>query len=293
MSEPAPFPASVSYLSGSREDGTINMTEGDVTRDLQFLTGSRHRAAILDELSDEPLRPTDLCDRVDATRTTIQRILAGFRERTWVEKRDGRYRATITGRRINDRYGALRTTVERAERFAPLATHLGEFDEPLPPAAFETGTITAASDQDPLAAVDRIVEWIEECEGDHLRTTTPIVTRSFNEAVAALLEAGAISVEMVIDHGVLERSAAEFEEALDRGRAHDLVSVGVAPDPLSDGVMVRDDCAGIVAYDETNNVRAVLESEDDAVVAWAQEQFEAIQSRSQPLAEILSEANGD
>jgi len=264
------------------------MTDEDVTRDIQFLTGSRHRPALLDALSEEPLRPTELCDRIDATRTTIQRILAGFRDRSWVEKRDGRYRATITGRRIADRHRRLATTVERADRFAPLAAHFDGFDTAVPPEAFETGTITSASEQDPLAAIDRVIEWLEASDGDHVRTVTPIVTRSFNATVAPLLEAG-LSVEMVIDEGVLERSATEFEAALDRSQQHDGVSVSVAPAPLTDGVMVRGDSAGIAAYDETNNLRALLESDDDAFVTWANAQFEAIQSRSRPLADILSD----
>jgi len=264
------------------------MTDEAVTQDLQFLTGSRHRGRILEELCDEALRPTELCDRVDATRTTIQRILAGFRERTWVEKRDGRYRATVTGRRIDERYRALRTTVERADRFAPLATHLGELGAHLPPEAFETGRITAASDQDPLAAVDRIVEWLEASDGGHIQTATPIVARSFNETVASLLEDD-LRVDMVIDRGVLEQSATAFETALERGQDHDQVSVSVAPEPLADGLMVRDDSAGIAGYDETNNVRAVLVSEDEAVISWARERFETIESRSRPLRDVLSE----
>lgn len=266
------------------------MTDEDVIRDLQYLTGSRHRPAILSALSREPLRPAELCDRVEATRTTVQRILAGFRERAWVEKRDGRYRATITGRRVVDRQQELATTVERADRFAPLATHLDGFAEPLPSAAFETGTLTAASDQQPLAAIDRVIEWLRASEGDHVQTVTPIVARSFNESVAPLLESG-LSVDMVIDEGVLERSAAQFERALDRSREHDGVSVSVSPEPLTDGVMVRTDSAGIAAYDETNNLRALLESDDPSVVEWTRERFEAIESRSRPLAEALSEVS--
>lgn len=264
------------------------MSDDERIRDLQFLTGSRHRGAMLAELCEEPLRPTELCDRVDATRTTVQRILAGFRERTWVEKVDGAYRATMTGRRVDERYRALRETVERADRFAPLARHLDPFDEPLPPAAFEHGTVTAATDGDPLAAVDAVVEWIEESDGGHVQTTTPIVTHTFNETVAGLLSDG-LTVDMVIDENVLERSATEFEGALERGQRHDQVSVSVLPEPLSDGLVVREDAAGIVAYDETNNVRAILESDDQRVVEWVRERFEATRARARPLAAVLSE----
>ena len=264
------------------------MTDREVMSDLQFLTGSRHRATILAALSEEPLRPTELCDRVEATRTTVQRILAGFRERTWAEKIDGRYRATLTGRRVHERYRTLWETVERADRLAPLATHLDPFDEPLPAEAFERGTITEATEQEPLAAVDRIVEWLRDSQGDHIETTTPIVANTFNETVSRLLETE-LSVEMVIDENVLERSMTDFETALERGQTHECVDVWVAPEPLTDGLMVRSDRAAVVAYDETNNVRAVLESDDETVVEWGRRQFERTKDRARPLADVLSE----
>ena len=264
------------------------MTDDEVMRDLQFLTGSRHRGSILAELCEESLRPSALCDRVDATRTTVQRILAGFRERAWVEKVDGEYRATMTGRRIEQQYRSLRATAERADQFAPLARHLEPFDEPLPPAAFEDGTLTAATDGNSLAAVDRLVEWLEASDGSHVQTTTPIVADTFNETVAGLLSDG-LTVDMVIDENVLERSASQFQTALQRGQNHEGVTVSVVSEPLNDGLMVRDGGAGVVAYDETNNVRAILESEDASVEAWARDRFEATKARARPLAAVLSD----
>lgn len=262
--------------------------EGTIQRDVEFLTGSGHRSTVLAQLCAEPMRPADLCDRVEATRTTIQRILAGFRDRSWVEKRDGCYHATVTGHRVNERFQELRTAVEQAHTFAPLASDLSDLDEQLPPEAFETGTVTPATDQEPLAAVDRIVEWLREDPTAHVQTFTPIVARSFNETVAEMLATG-LTVEMVIDEGVLERSAAQFQQALERGRDHGGVSVSVAPAPLEDGLMVRSDSAAVAAYDESNNVRALAESGDDAVIEWATERFEQVQSRAVPLSDVLSD----
>lgn len=264
--------------------------EEAIQDDVQFLTGSHHRAAILDVVCDEPLRPTDVCDRVAVTRTTVQRVLSGFVDRQWVQKRDGRYRATVTGYRVNGQYQTLRTVVGRADTLAPLAGHLDEIGDDLPAAAFESGTVTAASDQNPLAAVDRVVEWFTERREAHLRVVTPIVARTFNETVAGLLE-GELSIDIVIDEDVLERSAAEFETALERSKIHESVSTFVHDEPLSAGLLIGPDSGALVAYDETNNVRGLVESADEEFRTWLADRFERIKSRSRPLAAVLSETD--
>lgn len=263
------------------------MTRDDVHGDVQFLTGSPQRGAVLRELCEAPARPSDLCERVDATRTTVQRILAGFCERDWVVKRDGRYRATGTGRRVADRYAALREEVARAREFGPVAVHLGDVAADLPEAAFE-GEVTAATDRDPLAAVDRLVEWFGNAEGDRVRAVSPIVAQSFNRVAADLIRSGT-EIEYVIDPEVLERSAADFETELEQGVEHEMIRMRVHPESLSYGLLVGASDVMLGAYDEDNNLRATLESSDPEVVEWATERFEALWTAARPLPDVLAD----
>ena len=128
------------------------MQDDDVAfGDVQFLTGSPQRRNVLKALCEEPARPHELCADIDATRTTIQRILAGFRERQWVVKYDGDYRPTVTGRRICQQYEALLGELRLAREFGPLAAHLGPVANDLPIEALERGQLTVSDEGSPLA----------------------------------------------------------------------------------------------------------------------------------------------
>jgi predicted transcriptional regulator len=265
------------------------MTEGpDDTafEDCQFLTGSPQRFAVLARLEERAARPTDLCDTVDATRTTIQRILAGFSERQWTVKRDGEYQLTVTGKRVFDRYRALLDEAERARAVGPLAAHLGPLATDLPVDLLDPDRLTTSSEQNPLAAIDRFTDWLGDVDGD-LRAISPIVTSVFNDIAADLLETGT-RIEFIIDHSVLERSASDFSTALERSVEHENIQTHVHDTPLDIGLALDRSRVCLAAYDDRNNVRAIAESGAPAVYSWADETFEQYKDRSEPLAAVLS-----
>ncbi len=257
--------------------------------DIQFLTGSPHRRAVLDALCDEPARPHELCAGIDATRTTIQRILAGFLERQWVVKRDGDYRATVTGRRVCEQYRALHEEATRARRFGPLAAHLGPAANDLPVAALEGGRLTVSEEGDPLAALSRFTEWLRAVEGD-MHAISPVVARPFNEIGAELLS-GDTRIEFVIDSAVLEQSKANYESELALGADHDQMAIHVHEDPLSFGVAVDDERCCVIAYDDGNNLKAMLEAGRGDLYDWTTEVFERHRERSVPLSRLYDEGN--
>lgn len=252
--------------------------------DVQYLAGSPARHEILATLCEEPLRPADLTDRVDVTRTTVQRVLAGFSERRWVHKRGGSYEPTVGGRRVVDRYESLLDTAEQARHLGPLATHLGSAVDELPAAAFD-GEITVATDSAPLAPVDHVVERLRELETDEILVVSPIVSGVFNRAGAEIIECG-IGFRMVIDESVLEQSKEAFPEALRRAHEADAVTVAVSSEQLEVGLVVVDHVVFIGAYDGDGNLRAVLESENESVVEWGRERYEGLEDRCRSLASV-------
>ncbi|WP_254279959.1 helix-turn-helix transcriptional regulator [Haloarcula marina] len=258
----------------------------DAFGDVQFLTGSPQRFSVLSTLADTPARPCELCEQVDATRTTIQRILAGFREREWVVKHDGDYRLTVTGRDVYHRYRSFVAGVEQAQTFGPIATCLGSVADELPASALENADITVSSDGNPLAALDRFTEWFRNVEND-IYAVSPIVAKPFNEVGAELLQSG-ISIEFVIDERVLEQSEESFMGDLTHGLEHEEITMYVHDERLSFGFIVDGERCCVAGYDERNNMRAILETRGDAVVEWAMDAFERRRQRAQPLQNLYS-----
>ncbi|MFA9515648.1 helix-turn-helix transcriptional regulator [Halopenitus sp. H-Gu1] len=262
-------------------------TPKEVHGDVRYLAGSPGRIAILRVLREEPLRPAEITRRVDSTRTTVQRVLAGFRERCWVCEHNATYQLTPTGEQVYAAYEELLAAAERAREFAPLASHLTSLPEGPPPEAFAAGELTVATSSDPLAPVEDLLDRFEDARGTHVRSISPIVTRTFNEAALDLLETGA-TIELVIDERVLTASAENFPVAFDRAREREDITVQIHPDPLSAGLLAFEGTTCVVAYDDQNALRAILACEDEPTVAeWATDWFERLWQRSQPLAEAV------
>lgn len=255
-------------------------------RDARYLAGSPVRIAVLRELAAEPLRPAALTERVDATRTTVQRILAGFRERDWVRKADAQYRLTATGDRVRAAYENLLAEVDRAREVGPLVANVDAFEAGLPQAALEAGEVTVADDRDPFAPVDRFLDVFADAAGGHVRAVSPIVSRAFNEAAADLLEAGT-TIDLVIDREVLAASESDFEPALRRAIDDGSVSVYVHPESVETGLCAFADTACLAAYDDGNNMRALLSSESPVVRDWVNDRIDEVAERSRPLEVVV------
>ena len=262
------------------------MTAEDGHDGAQYLAGSPVRVAILRALREEPRRPAEVTDAVDATRTTVQRILAGFRERNWVVKRDAAYRVTPTGRRVHDAYESLLTEVERGERYGRFAAGVERVGADFPSGGIPNSDLTVASDQNPLAAVDRLTELLRERRGTEIRAVSPVVIQQFNEAAAGALDDGA-SVQLIIDRDVADASMSEFEPATDRALDDDDAEVFVSAEPIEYGLFRRGDVACVTTYDERNNPRCVLESTDQTVVDWVDETFVALRESATRLSTVV------
>jgi predicted transcriptional regulator len=253
--------------------------------DVQFLTGSPHRHTVLSALCDETARPSELCEDIDATRTTIQRILAGFRERQWVVKHDGDYRATVTGQLVCERYESLYEAVTRAQNFGSLAANLGPIADDLPPSALERGQLTVSRDGNPLAVLSRFTEWLETVEGE-FHAISPVVAQPFNDIGAELLSEDT-TIEFVIDSAVLEQSQANYESALEFGLNHDQMTIYVHEPNLDIGVAFDDERCCVVAYDDDNNLKALLEGGESELYEWTTALFERYRDRAVPLTELI------
>ena len=276
--------------TGNASDGAGNASaysRVDAAHDgAQYLAGSPARVALLRALRTEPRRPAALTDAVDATRTTVQRILAGFRDRNWVIKRDGAYHVTSSGRRVHDAYEELLDEIACVDRYGSFVAEIERFAPEFPASALDSGTLTVADDRDPLAAVDRVVELLHEGRGSEIRSASPIVTQQYNEAAAAALDVGS-RIELLIDEGVLSASVADFEPETARALEDDAADVYVTDEPIRYGLFRCGAVASVVAHDDRNSPICVLESTDSTVVEWVDERYSELKADAVPIAELL------
>lgn len=256
--------------------------------DIQFLTGSPKRRNILSALCDKPARPSELCGEIDATRTTIQRILAGFLERDWVTKRDGEYHATITGQEICRQYETMLAELARAQELGPLAENLGPVGDDLPLGTIDIADVTISESGCPLAAVSRFTEWLREVE-EELFAVSPIVADPFNEIGAELLTDG-VSIQFVIDETVLEQSRRKYEAELEFGIEHRNMELYVRETPLSTGVAFDGNRCCLLAYDD-RTIKAVVEgATGEALYEWVRETYDHYRDQSVPISAISGDA---
>ena len=252
------------------------------------LSGSPVRVSVFRALDDGVRQPAALTASVDASRTTVHRILSDYRDRSWVVRRNGDYYLTPTGERVYDAYETFLAEVALADQLATFSADLARAGAGFPAEAIDRGDLTTAANRNPFAVLDRIVELFEDAGGHEIRAVSPIVTTRYNNAAAAALDDGA-RIRLVIDEGVLETSRAEFSDATRRALTDDGVDVYIAAERIQYGVFTLDDRACVVSYDDANNPSGLLESSDPLVREWVLDRYERFQSAATPIADCLPE----
>jgi predicted transcriptional regulator len=246
--------------------------------DIAFLVGSECRVETLRALDDDPLRPSSLAGHVSCARETAQRNLAGFVDRNWVEKRDGKYRLTAAGRMVLDRYRELERTVDSAERLSVFLANVGDVGERVDPDLLANQTVTTSTPENPHAPIER---WLGMVDGvvDSYVGITPIVSRVFNEAAERAI-GPETEMELIIDQSVLEASRERFPDALELAFELDQFTLWVSSADLEFGLAICDGHVWVAAYDEFGNVVASVDGGDDAFVAWARETYDEYRERA-------------
>jgi predicted transcriptional regulator len=246
--------------------------------DIAFLVGSECRVGMLRTLDADPLRPSVLAERVSCARETAQRNLAGFVERGWVRKRNGRYELTVAGRMVLERYDSLARTVESATHLEEFLANVGDALDDLDPELLADQTVTTSRADHPHAPIER---WLDIVDGvvDDYHGITPIVSRVFNEAAERAIGPDT-HMELVVDESVLRTSAEQFPEALERALELDQFTLWLSPVDLDFGLAISDGHVWLAAYDDTGNVIASVDGDDDAFVEWARETYGKYRERS-------------
>jgi len=249
--------------------------------DIAFLVGSEVRVELLRTLRTTPARPSDLADRCSCARETAQRTVTGFTDRGWAEKvpDTDRYRLTRAGEIVAESYEEFEACLGVAARYRHLLANLGEQVDGLTCETLAETTRTRATPENPHTSINRLLEVMDRDRVDTLYGVTPIVSRVFNQAAATVI-GPETDVDLIVDRDVLETSATEYPDALERAEQLPGFTLYVSPESVTFGLVVVDDHAYLGAYDDQGNLVASADDDEEPFLAWARRTLDRIRERS-------------
>lgn len=103
--------------------------------DIEFLTRSANRVAVLDTLSGEPFTRDEIHDELDITRVTIDRALSDLGDRDWLDRSKDEYQLSPKGTAVTSEIVRLRARITEFDNDATI-TGTASFESPRDKIAF-------------------------------------------------------------------------------------------------------------------------------------------------------------
>lgn len=155
----------------------------------------------------------------------------------------------------------------------PLLSHLDPEHAPNPDLLSGADLVTA-TEADPQAPIHSYTERLREMNGDRVRVCSPVLSRAFHRAHAALARDG-VHTELLLTTATAQRARElnplEFAAVLRAGPLDLFVRDG----PVPFGLALGEDSLLLGAYDD-GHLQACLHSSDPALLEWAESAFEAL-----------------
>lgn len=244
------------------------------TESIAFLARSDNRVQVLRTIADEHPERSTLREELPIARTTLARILNEFESRGWITRDGKAYRTTPVAEAILAKFNPLRATVEGIHE-------LGEAIDWLPPPAkeldfryFRDCSITKPTAENPAKPFDRGLELIRGA--DRYRALVTTAVPSYVQAVRELQVAGPLDKQGVIEASFLGtlRDNPERAEPWYAFAASDTTWIYHGHVPVD--LHIVDETVLLWLRERSDNdldVYGLLESQNTALIEWAEELF--------------------
>lgn len=254
-----------------------------VLEEVEFLARSENRVEVLRLLAEESHTRRCLVNATGASQATLSRILSDFEGRSWVQRRDGEYVATATGRLVARGFTDLLDSMATEQELREVVEYL-----PAEELAFDLRhladvTVTLPTGTRPDAPVGRLLEL--ERDTDLVRA----FSHAFNERSLSLIARRVRDDELTFE-GVFSREAIDALAA-EHSLRDQLMTVLNAEDTavrVHDGelplaVTVVDETVHLLVRDESGVLQASVDTNDATVRSWAVKTFEEYWVRARDL----------
>lgn len=263
------------------------MSSTDVLEDplevVEFLARSPNRVNVLDLLTNGPYDRYALEEETGVSRATLGRILEDFEERNWVLESDRTYQTTPLGAYVAE------TFMDLLQRFEPIPS-LNEVAQWFPEEGFDfdLGCLAGAevvrpSKREALAPTNHIAKRLRTSE--RVRLLTYAVLPNLMEVCWRGTVDGTLELVSILDHNALERLATDPQVT---DRAREMIETGQAEIVVYDGeipstVFIVDETVLLCLSGGEGAPQAVIETDDETVLSWAESTIEDYRREGQVL----------
>lgn len=256
--------------------------------DVEFLARSEHRVEALLALTEGALSRRDLRDRLDASPSTIGRMLEEFEKRCWIEKCANRYEATQLGAFVVTGIEDLLSRIETERTLRGVWHLLPTGGDGLDIEAVSQSVVTIAEVEDPYRPVNRFLSLLQETEqfrfvGFDLALLEPCKD-VLGERIVDGMETTVIDPPGVARY-ILSMYSEHCAEPMESGN----LTVKVHDELPAYGISLFDDRVAISGYHpESGTVQVLIDTDASDVCEWAETTFEHFERESQPLDFVLA-----
>ena len=255
----------------------------DTLEDVAYLSRSGNRFQVLELIATKPHTSRDLRGVIDASRSTIRRILAELVERGWAERTtDGDFVATVTGEHVVTAVTPLVESMQAIRELGEALAWLPSDGLSIDLRHFSDATVRRASPNSPVAEASYLHDRLRDASTfTNLASIGPPL--SMMETTRDGVVSGRLSATSVLTSGLVDylRTRTEqrplWQEYISSG-AHVYRYEGEIPCNLH----IVDETV-LVGNNRPGRPCEFIETDDETVLSWAREVIDAHQTEATGL----------
>lgn len=260
------------------------MNQANDPGDLDLLIDLLRRSPLLEELRGDSVDRAELQDRLAVSRSTSHRHTRLLGELGVIEKTNGEFQLTASGKLLADATSRFKQEVTSALQLAPVLATIQDAPEEIDIGAFAGATVTSAEHGDPYSPVARFVALVRETEtlrGFDMDAIAPLYMDEIQQRIVDGME-----TEDIGRPEVTKDALEGYPEKCIDACASGYLTVQLHDD-LPFALALFDERVGIgVCEDDTRNLRVFVDTDDPEVREWAETVYEAYEAEAILLEEF-------
>jgi predicted transcriptional regulator len=256
----------------------------DSREEINFIARSSVRIRIFEELHDESrLTKESLKERLDASRTTVQRNLDKLKDRGWIEGNNREYWITHAGKPVTKQFLKLLNTIHAANRLQPFLKWIPQGELNIELTSLATADLVISEENNPYAPVNRHIELMQSA--NQFCCLLPAVgLQPLTIAHSCVIDHN-YSHEIIFDPSIVEtlQSGEGYEELIEDLLTSTQCEIYVSNREVPFYLGRAETTVQIGVGDEKETPQALVESDVQDVREWATERYEEYKATADPL----------